>query len=160
MAAVLYTTTDSIRAAIGVTDAEVNDSQILSLGIVDQLILYLDDVYPTYEALASQNAVGQTPTVQQQKDWKKLKLLCQYAAAVIVLQAGQNLLAQTVSEGGTSMARFSVNDIDTTLNRLIGIRDGFVTSLASVDPVVANLPNLFAVVSPSFDPVVGDSGNT
>lgn len=158
MADILYTTTDAVRAAIGVTDVEVTDKQILDLNIEDQLVLFLEDVYPNYEALAEANETGADPppTSAQISDWKKLKLTCQYAAAVILLQAGQYLLVQAVTEGGTNMSRFSRNDIETTLARLMGMRDQFLVSLTGVDPVTAYVVSPLVRGVPNYDPVCGE----
>jgi hypothetical protein len=157
MADVLYTTTDAIRAAVGVTEVEVKDSQITDLNVEDQLEIYLDQVYPDHAALVDANEEGAdpAPTPEQISDWKKLKLLCQYAAAVILLQAGQNLLVQAVTEGGTSMSRFSRNDIETTLARLEGMRDQFLSALTGVSPAEAYMVSPFKRVSPDYDPVRG-----
>ena len=154
MIAVLYTNTNSIRAAIGVSDIEVSDTQITDLNVEDQLILYLNEVYPQYEALSDANEVGQNPTPEQAKDWLKLKLLCQYAAAVILLQAGQYLLAQSITEGGTIMSRFSKEDIVTTLERLEAKRDEFLGSLIGSGAVYTYNP--FVKGEPDYDPVVGE----
>lgn len=158
MADILYTTTDAVRAAIGVTDVEVEDKQILDLNIEDQLVLFLESAYPIYEALAAANAPGADPppTPQQISDWKKLKLLCQYQAAVILLQANQYLLVQAVTEGGTNMSRFSRNDIDTILTRIEGMRDQFLGSLTGENPVTSYLVSPLVRGTPNYDPVRGE----
>lgn len=155
MADVLYTTTDSIRAAIGVSDAEIQDKQILDLNVEDQLVLYLEQVYPDYEALADANAPGKSPTKKQASDWKKLKLLCQYAGAVLLMLAGQNILVHSLTDGGTTMARFGRNDLDTTLARLERRRDELLAALLEDDLSGASF-RLLARASPSYDPVTGE----
>lgn len=156
MADVLYTTTYGIRAAIGITAVEVTDDQILDLNIEDQLFLYLEAQYPDHAALALANAPTGSPTAQQQTDWKKLKLLSQYHAAVILLQAGQYLLTQDVAEGGTSTARFARNDLETTLARLQGVRDQFLSSLLGEAVVTTLLLSPLVRGVPSYDPVTGE----
>ena len=157
MADVLYTNTDSIRAAIGVTNRELADPQIINMNVEDQLILLLDQVYPTHAALAARNAVGSAPpaTPEEKAAWRALKLYCQYAAAVIVLTVGQNILVQSLTDGGVIMSRFSRNDIETTYARLIGMRDEFLSVLTGEDPVTSYLVNPITRSTPNYDPVTG-----
>ncbi len=157
MATVLYTTTDNVRAAIGVTDIEITDLNILDIGLEDQLFLYFERVFPTHAAIAAANAVGQTPTSEQKIAWLRMKTLCMYQGAVIVLQAGQNLLFQQVTQGGTTNSRFSRNDIETTLTRLTGMRDQYLAELTT-DPdadVSASIGSPLVRATPTYDPVTG-----
>ena len=155
MADVLYTTTDSIRAAIGVSDVEIGDNRIIDLCVEDQLLIYFDEVVPTHENIQSE---GTSPgaTAEQKLRWRALRMLTMYAAAVIVLQAAQTLLAQKLDDGGTSMARFAKDDITTLVSNLAGQRDQYLSIVNGESDVTANaLPTPFLAVQPGYDPVTG-----
>lgn len=43
---ILYTTADSIRAALGVTEKEISDKQLSDLNLEYQLGVEIDETYP------------------------------------------------------------------------------------------------------------------
>lgn len=157
MATVLYTTTEAIRAAIGVTDKEVEDVQITDLNTADQIEFSLETVYPDHAALAV--AQGGSPTPEQIRLFKLLKLYCQYEGAVICLMAGQHLLAQKITDGDAEMQRFNKDNMQDTLNQIKSLRDRYrgMLSVGVVTPTVtmATLP-LLTAVSPGYDPVTNE----
>lgn len=160
MADVLYTTTEAIRAAIGVTNKEVDDVQITDLNTADQIEISLEGVYPAHVALKA--AIdGGTPTPEQVRLYKLLKLYCQYEGAVICLMAGQHLLAQKITDGDAEMQRFNKDNMQDTLNQIMSMRDRYrgLLSVGVVTPTVtmATLPILTAV-TPGYDPVTNEGG--
>lgn len=160
MADVLYTTTEAIRAAIGVTNKEVEDVQITDLNTADQIEISLEGVYPDHVALKA--AIdGGTPTAEQTRLYKLLKLYCQYEGAVICLMAGQHLLAQKITDGDAEMQRFNKDNMQDTLNQIMSMRDRYrgLLSVGVVTPTVtmATLPILTAV-TPAYDPVTNEGG--
>ena len=57
-----YTTTDEVRAVLGLTDKELKDKMILDAGTLDALALALLDHFPEHDALAQRVAgTGATP---------------------------------------------------------------------------------------------------
>lgn len=152
MAAILYTTTEAVRAALGVTAREIEDAQITDLGIVDQLELDLVNTYPTHETLKA--AIdGNTATDAEKLVWKRLKLYLQYLAAYIVAVALQNLVAQKVTDGDAEMQRFMKDNLSGTIERIEGMKDKYLAEL-NPDAVVtgADFPML-AIAIPDRDPV-------
>src|SRR5882672_9280705 len=156
MANILFITTNSIRAAIGVTPAELKDDAIEDFLVEDNLQLYLARNYPDWSALADANKSGQTPTTEQVASFRALKLLCMYAAAVICLQGGPNWLAQEIQSGGVTTARFSKDDLETTLGRMESQRDYFLGVLTGDDPFVEFFVNPVISSHPNYDPVSDD----
>lgn len=159
MAAVLATTTNSIRAAIGVTINEVTDDQIIDLNVEDQLMIYLARVYPEYGTIAAAVAPDASPvaTDEQKALWRAVKLLCQYAGAVIVLQSAQYLLFQVVTSAGVTSERAAKDDLETTLNRLEAMRDLYLDQLNVADDQLVNtyIISPILAVRPRYDPVIG-----
>lgn len=155
MASILFITTNSIRSAIGVTEAELEDSVIVDLMVEDNLLLYLAKNYPDFQTLADANKTGQTPTADQQADFRALKLLSMYHCAYVTLQGGQNLLAQEIQSGGVTTSRFAKDDIETTLARMEGQRDTFLGVLTGSDDVTAYFVPVMTSSHPDYDPVSG-----
>src|SRR5690242_11211916 len=125
MADVLYTTTNSIRAAISVTEAELTDSVIVDLCVEDQLLVYLARNVPDHAQIQSDGTSGGVTDAQKAR-WRSLRLLTMYAAAVICLQSGQYLLAQTMVDGGTTMSRFGKDDLLTVVTNMETMRDYYL----------------------------------
>lgn len=154
MVAVLYTTTDNIRAAISVSEQEVTDAQITNLLVAEQLTDYLDEKYPDHAAVAAGGSAI-PPIDADVVPYRRLRLLSMYAAAVIVLQAGQNLLAQTMIDGGTTMSRFAKDDITTLLENMEAMRDRWLGILQGTDTVSSMFIPPFITAQPDYDPVTG-----
>lgn len=154
---VLHTTTQAIRASLGVTDKDVSDSQLTDLGLVEQLELELEEVYPDHVAAkAAAEDVGATAT--QIRVFKLVKLFCQYQAAVFALPGFQNLIAQKISDGGFEMQRFMKDDIGKTVSEIQGMRDKYKALLQTVVDST-NVPAPFTVMVvavPSYDPVTDE----
>lgn len=155
MAAVLYTTTNSIRAAIGVVAEEVTDDAIVDLMVEDQLLVYLARNVPDHAAIAAAGTAP-SPTDAEKAKYRSLRLLAMYAAAVFILQAGQYLLAQTLTDGGTTMSRFSKDDLFTTLARMEAQRDYYLGTITDPAGTGTSVPvPALVTVQPSYDPVTG-----
>lgn len=153
MATVLYTTTDAIRGAIGVTGKEIEDAQITDLSMADQLEISLETVYPDHVALAA--AQSGSPTSEQVRLFKILKLFCMYEAAVICFTAAQQLLAQKITDGDAEMQRFDKDDLEKTKANIMGMRDKYRAMLAGDTTPVVTMASLAVVtaVTPTYDPV-------
>lgn len=156
MAVVLYTTTDSIRAAIGLTLAELADQTIINLNVEDQLLVYLNQVCPTHADIA---AAGQAPSPSDddKNKYRCLRLIAMYECGVICLQNAQYLLAQTMQDGGTMVSRFAKDDLTTTLNNILSQRDYYLNILNGElgNTNTGALFTVFSTVQPSYDPVRG-----
>lgn len=154
MTTILYTSSDSIRAAIGVTEREISDSTLTGLNLSDQLELALDSVYPDHTALAQNQS-----RPADAKLYKVLTLYCQYQGALLVAPSYQMLLVKKISDGDASNERFE-DDLENTLNRLAAVRDRYARILqdaANGDsaPATASAP-LPVFSAPSYDPVTNE----
>lgn len=156
MANVFYTTTEAVRAALGVTDKEVEDSQMADLGLEVQLELETDIVYPAHVALKT--AIDNlTATAEEIKVWKTLQLFCQYQAAVFMLPGIQNLIPQKLTDGDFEMQRFIKDSLKDTENKIIELRDKYRGLLNSTSfSVTALIHNPLMLSTPTYDPVTGE----
>jgi hypothetical protein len=160
--AVLYTTTDNIRAALGVSIKEIADAQITDASIADQITVKLASLYPTHATLATDNgfpsgpAPGGHPTADEAFTWIVLKLFCMYYGAELLLAAAQTLLAQTITDGQSSQARFQSDDLDETIDR-IGSRADYYAGILNPDYSAEKGLGfaLLGVVTPTYNPVTG-----
>lgn len=149
-----YTTTEAVRAAIGLTINELSDQQLVDLGLEDQLSVELDIVYPAH-ATAKTAAEAGGATAAQVRTWKVIKLFVQYQGACFVLPGLQNFSAQKFTDGGFEMQRFGKDDIDKTKAEVMGMRDKYKAILAEIlDPTNTVTPlTPIMTVTPTFDPV-------
>lgn len=152
-----YTTTEAIRAALGLTVNELSDQQLSDLGLEDQLSVELDSVYPDHEDAKTD---GEDPgaTALELRTWKVIKLFVQYQGACFVLPGLQNFAAQKFTDGGFEMQRFSKDNISDTKREIEGLRDKYKGILLElIDPTNTVTPlSPIALVTPNFDPVTND----
>lgn len=156
----LYTNTDAIRAALGVTENEIGDSQIINLAIPDQLLFSLESVYADHVAL---KAVidNNTATDAQKRLWMALTLFCQYEAAYIMCAQLQMLTAQKITDGDAEMQRFQKDNLEETISRILQHRNRYMTVLiggGAVPPAPVVLSH-FSTVQPAYDPVTNTGTN-
>ena len=155
MAAVFYTTSEAVRAAIGVSIREIPDATLLDLDLETQLELEADVVYPTHAALkAAIEAL--TATSDQIKTWKYLKLFCQYQATVFLLPGLQNLLAQKLTDGDVEMQRFMKDSLIETEDKLTALRDKYRSLLNPTDYPTTGFVNPLIAATPDYDPVTNE----
>lgn len=151
MTPILYTDTDAVRAALGVNEREVSDSQIVNLQVADHISLELVEVYPTHETLKAAIDAN-SATVEEKLTFKRLRLYCQYEAAVMMLPSLQMWAFQRVSDGDAEAHRFLPEDIDKTVERITGMRDKYKAQLNPELMADANFAALVLVaVSPDRD---------
>lgn len=153
--AMLYTNTASIRAAIGVSELEVDDQTFVDCNTVKELTLYFNRVFPGHLVLKDLIDNG-APTDADRARYMALELTCMYAGAWIALRANQNRFEQLFTSGGTSKSRFSKDDIQTLPDRMAAARDGFLDDVLGNPPIlVTDMMGGLKVVSPLYDPVTG-----
>lgn len=124
MTPILYTDTDAVRAALGVTEREVSDSQIVNLQVADHLSIELETVYSAHATLKAAIDAN-TATAEQKSLYNKLRLFCQYEAAVLLTSNLQMWAFQRVSDGDAEAHRFMPEDLDKTIDRISGLRDKY-----------------------------------
>ncbi len=156
MSSIFYTTTEAIRAVLGVTDVEVEETQILNLGIDTQLELETDVVYSDH-ATVKAAVDANTATTDQQRVWKILQLFCQYQAAVFMLPGIQLLVAQKITDGDFEMQRFMKDSLQETEAKITELRDkyrGLLNPTAYGSGALVHNPMMLA--TPTYNPVTGE----
>lgn len=140
-----YTTTEAVRASLGVDDSDIPDEYLLNSGLDLELQLDLDDWLPEHEELADRSAKS---------------ALSLYAQWFCALQVSTRKLAfpRMYSDGKTQVQRFYNFDLS-DITHSAGVQVAKFKNILlykvdreeSVDP----LP-LFGVSIPSIDPVTDE----
>lgn len=153
---VLYTNTNSIRAALGLTNKELYDSQIIDLGVAGMVEIELREVYPDHAAL-KQKIDNSTATPEEVVIWSVLLQYVKYEAASFMLPQFQMLVAQKISDGDAEMSRFQATNLQDTINRILTMRDKYRGMLlAEGGAVPQGTLSMFSVVTPTYDPVTNE----
>ena len=155
---VSYTTTNAIRAALGVTDREVKDNQITDLAVADMVNIELKEVYPAHAAL-KQKIDDDTATPEEEFTWSILLQYVKYEAAAFMLPQFQTLIVQKISDGDAEMSRFQATNLQDTLNRILTMRDKYRGMLQIEGGALPQETlSMFSVVTPTYDPVTNEGG--
>lgn len=151
-----YTTTDQIRAVLGLTSKELGDSMISDLGTADLLSLDLYTVYPDHAALKQRIDDG-TATSEDQHTWLVLRMYCRYQGACHLLPQFQMIVAKKVSDGDAEMIRFGPDNLQQFKDEIRGKRDEYLQEL---DPTFYDetYEMYFGAVAPAYDPVTNEGG--
>ncbi len=159
---VVFTTTEAVRAAIGVDSVDLSDDRIIDAELDIELGLDLASWLPGYSAKLNP---GDAPTELQQSIQAALRAYCKWYCASEMLN---KVLAyiQVYGDGKADMRRFTNFEWDAVISRAAGKMGTYRTMILDMDPDTPGTydPNAgYALVgssAPTYDPVVGDSGNT
>jgi len=156
MAAVTaYTTTQAIRASLGMDDADCPDAMMTDSRLDLELRVDLDSWLPTHATLyADGEAGGATAAEQALKDY--LLLYAQWFCAHEM--AERFLLApQIVSDGKSQINRFPRIELEQVADRASSRRAKYRALLDEAvngaEPSTAQTSSLLVVSTPTYDPV-------
>lgn len=156
MAGVLFTTTQAIRAALGVGSVsvagtlEVPDSMLLDQGLDLQMRTSLYSLVPDYQARYAAGVTGGA-TAEQVYIKDLLTLYCLYFGAIRLLEM-VIALRRKATDGKQGVERFDIDWealMQALKDRLSKVEDDLAEVLSPND----GGPNYFSRVIPDYDPV-------
>lgn len=145
MLTILYTTTDEVRATLGLDDTDVSDTKLYDQNLDLQMLERLETVSPTHETL---NLAGGTPA-------RRLKLWCQYYGALLFVRSSAFAVLKSHHINTDQLTRYDV-DWDTVGKNLEKQVNLYEAKLLGTDRSTLAYP-LFGSVAPSFNPVTGET---
>ena len=142
MITVLYTTSDSIRASIGVDENDVSDAMIASQNLDMQMIERLSEVIPTYESIYDGSDDGE----------RRVELWCQYFGALSLLENALLAIPQKIQANNDQLSRFAVDFelVKDSLRSKLKILENKINP-----PVSAIVHGLIGVSPAGYSPVTG-----
>lgn len=157
MELVIYTDTDQIRSVLGLSDKDMDDTQLVSRNLAVELKLDLVSWLPTYATLYDAG-LAPTATATEQSITDGLTMYCTYFCASLVSMSAPLAAPQSVSDGKNSMSRFSPmawQDLTTKTSERMAFYKNLLQGLVgSVTGAVSNYAQ-FATVGLAVDPVTG-----
>lgn len=150
MGAILYTTTEAIRAAVGVTTKEFPDAMLKDQGLEAQM---RTDVYgwlPTHAAVYSAGTAA-SPTAEEEYLKDLLVQYCMFYGAVRVVEMVM-AMRQKVGDGKSQVERFNI-DWPLLLSNLNDRKNAAREAIEEVTEVTSGAVSYFGRAVPSYDPV-------
>lgn len=154
MADILYTTTDAIRDAVGVSGSrEITDTMLSNQGLETQMQTYLYSWLPTHATVYSEGTTG-TPTADQVYKKDLLVMWCLFFGCVRIIEMVM-ATRQRVSDGKSELERFEVDWQDlletykARLAEVQGLLEGEITPTYTAT-------TMFLRVTPDYDPVADE----
>ncbi len=143
MAQLSYTTTDAIRAAIGLTVDEVPDQMLQNQGLEKEINLDLDSWLPGHSSLTTEPAVSY------------LSLYAQWYAAEQVLKQMLLAIPQMIGDGKSEMRRFLNMKVEELYPKASEKRALYKRLLEQDQSIQQDLgvPTLMSASRPDYDPV-------
>ena len=155
MIGVIYTDSDRILAAIGLTSEDISDDFFLSKDLKTILSVDLYNWLPTYSTLHV--SVGDTATEAQKHVSNCLTLYCTYFCAAKLLEGGALNIMIKESDGQNEYNRISNIDFNLLKSETIkqaGYYREILLSAISSNSVAIQVAQS-TVVAPAYDPVTG-----
>ena len=147
---VLYTSTDAIRAVVGVTVKEVPDAMITDQQLEMQLKTALYGWLPTYSTVYSEGTSG-TATAEQEYMKDLLVSYCMFFGGVRIVEMIL-ALRESVGDGKSEVTRFDLN-FGELLSTLKGRLEDAQTALRGVLTPASSSTPYFGSAAPDYDPV-------
>lgn len=148
--AILYTDSDAIRAAVGITDVEISDAMMQSQMMETQIKTAVYKWLPTHGTIyAAGTAQGATEQEVHLKDL--LVMYCMYFGAVRVVEMIM-AMRQKISDGKSQLERFDIDWL-ALLELLKQRRDQAQDALEEILNPSDGGPAYFGLVTPDYDPV-------
>jgi hypothetical protein len=151
-----YTSTDAIRAGIGVTDNEITDGMLVDQLLELELEVDLATWLPTHATLYAAGIAGGA-TDSEKLISAHITLYSQWYCTSAAIDNMRLALPQMISDGKSEMRRFSELDLDSLSAKAAGRRDLHRSSLEelanSKTPVTA--VSVMEIAVPDYDPVTG-----
>lgn len=157
-----FTSYADIRAALGVGEAEIEDT-VISLPIyVNNLGMEMDSISLSLVADFTTATAAVTPTAAQSRFLRAMQLFASYAVARQLTTSLPLFSPKEIHDGKASMVRYAQNPYDATIKAVkqayetykIAVIDSF-GELHSAGAAVAVTRTYFARVASSYDPVTG-----
>lgn len=150
-----YTTTDEIRAALGVTDNEMSDEMMYD-ALLGQLVLsdleqWLSDHQTRWTAYK-----GATPTADEILVGRNIVFYCQWTGAYYAAKAWLSI-PQQISDGKSSLARYNTDKIMELSSAANKMRGKFRKAIEDSLGTYVGAASVMGRASPAFDPVTGET---
>lgn len=164
MAMLDYTTYDDIRAVLGVSSDELEDSTlsltVYEYGLSSEL-RSINRAIPTDHATVA--AKSESTWTNEERDFiEVMSLFSTYAVARHLLTSLPLFSPKEISDGKASMVRYSINPYEETIKRVEGMYQRYRDELETVYSAykVETAPSrplrtFMSVASPSSDPITG-----
>lgn len=155
-----YTTYADIRAALGVSDEDLEDETLALSLYADSLTQDLEDIALTLPDTIATTKANVTPTDNEVRFLTAARLFATYAVAKQLTAALPLFAAQQVSDSKATVQRFD-NPYRDTIKQVVDqyerTRNRLMASLTLIGTVTADAtPRVYmGVSSPSSDPVTG-----
>ena len=155
-----YTEYASIRAALGVSTDDLEDTTLALTLYEDALTQDLEDIDLTLPNTFATTKAKDTPTAQETRFLEACRLFATYSVAKQLTAALPLFAAKQVGDGKAVVQRFDNPYRDTVKNVLEQYgkqRTRLVAALAAIGTAgkVSVAPVYVSVVAPSYDPVTG-----
>jgi hypothetical protein len=161
-----YTSNDDIRAALGVSDDELDDAT-LSLSVYEyQLIAELEEADPSVDLIAAYGTVAAvvlgSRTHAQQRFYQSLRQFATYSVAKHLTSSLPLFSPKEQGEGKATLSRYSADPYKETTKQVLALHEkAKQRALAAYKTMSSVTANAVAVqfyagsVSPGYDPVTG-----
>lgn len=157
---ILYTTTDQIAAALGLTSHDLEEGQLVNMDLEPEVTLWLYSWLPTYATVYGYGGLN-APTATQQRQCMHLLLAVKYYCAYLVAPRLQLIAPKSVgTEAGNSMSRADVDPkaIQQAMSdRYTYHMNQLLAEISQTTTVSSIRGNAITAVAPSYDPFTAAS---
>lgn len=155
-----YTSNDEIRAALGVSEEELEDATLAKQLYAMQLGFELGDITPELEQTFMTIKVSASKTAEQRKLYDVVKVFSAYVVAKYLLVSLPLFAPKRITDGRSEVERFTdpFQDVrDGVAAGYLTLRNRVIDALAGVGIVVATASgrSYFATAGLATDPVTG-----
>jgi len=152
------TTTEAVRATLGLDESELPDSTIDDFDLETVLDLEILNTECITDSVRDIIIAGKPPTAANnlRRRYMSLKEFARYFCAYTVAQSGDMSMFSKISDGQNELQR-ATPDINKIAMRLLGEANRHRANVCDTySTSTSDTSGLFGVASPDYDPVVGE----
>lgn len=157
------TSYSQVLAVLGIDTSELPEETFEARGLWDELSIDIATWLPVPDTVDSliQAAENATDTTSADLKLHWLKMYSRYFCAWLLMQSGDLLLSERISDGQNENQRSRRPAYDALIDRFFGLKEKCKTAILTLyNPEISatrSVATLFSAASPSFDPVMNET---
>ena len=150
-----YTTTDSVRGCLGITDNEMSDSMLSDMGLGIAVISELEEWLPDHSTNWTAFSAA-SPSTTETAIGRSIRLYCSWTGAMFAIKS-YLAIPHEVSDGKSSMARFAAETPKHMEKTAAQMSNKYRLKILDLLDTPVSSASVMGKASPSYDPITNAS---
>lgn len=148
-----YSTTDAVRACLGITDNEMSDADLDAMDLDVSVLAELEDWLPTHSVHWAASK-GAAPTATEIAVGRRISLYVNWIGALHAIRA-YLAVPHEISDGKAKISRFAKEGATLMEEKARRVSGKYKNEIQKLNGVTPSTATVMGLAKPSFDPITG-----